>query len=68
MIFICADSPRRMNDFADFGKLSVAGRNKKVDDLHAEFGMTNLVSFWNYPYGISDSAKAAKRKSVLKEF
>lgn len=76
IVLLCGDN---LNDLAEFSKLSNDARNAKVEEMKDEFGSLFIVlpnpmygdwegATYDYNYGISDSAKAAKRKAVLKEF
>lgn len=76
IVLLCGDN---LNDLAEFSKLSNDSRNAKVEEMKDEFGSRFIVlpnpmygdwegAAYGYNYGISDSAKAAKRKAALKGF
>lgn len=76
IVLLCGDN---LNDLSEFGKMFNELRSTKVDEMKNEFGSRFIMlpnpmygdwegATYDYNYSISDSAKAAKRKAILKGF
>ncbi len=76
VVLYCGDN---LNDLDEFTRMSNTERNQKTEKLKEKFGTTMIVfpnpmygdwegAAYEYQYGISDSAKSAKRRSALKGF
>ena len=76
IVLLCGDN---LNDLAEFTKMTNMERNATVDQNKKEFGNRFIVlpnpmygdwegATYEFKYGISDSAKAAKRRGALKGF